>query len=187
MMRTRQIYTTATAIFFLFLICSGAAYAHSSKAWQERLDARKTTLWVEGQDLGGIILNARAELNVTRLEESLKGYLEKDRDVDEWVLLNLNYYSSSRKDTRTKMKGRDVFVVNYRAIKYWDFDPTKLQINGRTITSEDILTRTEYWDSGELAPGTTGTLAVSAPSVKPKTKIEFIYEEARAILEVPGK
>lgn len=185
-MRTRQIHTTAAALFFLFVICSGAA-AHSSRAWQERLDARTATLWVEGQDLGGVILNARAELNVTRLEESLKDYLEKDRDVDEWVVLNLNYYSSNRKDKRTKMKGRDVFVVNYRAIKYWNFDPTKLQINGRAITSEDILTRSEYWDSGELAPGTVGTLAVSAPSAKPKEKVELVYEDARAILEVPGK
>jgi hypothetical protein len=166
----------ALCLFLSFtLLLPNAAAAHSSKAWLERLDARTATLWIEGQDIGGIILNARAELNVTWLERSLLRHLENDRDVDEWVIEGLNYYYSNRKETRAKLKKRDVFVLKYRTIKYWDFDPEKLVINGYAVTKDDILTRKEYWESGELSPGVTGVLAICAPSLKPGQALELHY------------
>jgi hypothetical protein len=168
-------------------ILQGAAAAHSSKEWQKRLDARTATLWIEGLDVGGVILNARAELNVTWAERGLLRYLENDRDVDEWLMEGLNYYFSNRKDTRAKLKKRDAFVLRYRAVKYWDFDPTRLVINGRAVTKDDILTRNEYWESGELPPGVTGALTVCAPSLKPGQTIELSYEDARATLTLPSR
>lgn len=164
-----------------------SAAARSSREWQKRLDARTATLWVEGQDLGGIVLNARAELNVTWLERGLLRHLENDRDVDEWLMTGLNYYYSNRRETRAKLAKRDVFVLRYRAVKYWDFDPTKLVVNGYAVTKDDILTRREYWEDGELPPGVTGFLTVCAPPLKPGQTVELRYEDARAELSVPSK
>jgi hypothetical protein len=170
----------------LAVFCAKAE-AHSSKAWENRLNARTATLWIDAQTLGDdIVLNARGELNVTRVERGLLLRLDTDRDVEEWLLDGLGYYSSRRKDTRAKVKGRDVFVLNYRAVKHWNFDPTKLVIDGHSIAPEDILTKKEYWES-ELAPGYKGTVAVAAPSLKPGQKIELRYEDASATLEIPAK
>jgi hypothetical protein len=171
----------------LLSVLSRAAGAHSSREWRERLDARTATLWIEGQDIGGVVLNSRAELSVTWVERGLFRHLEQDRDADEWLMEGLSYYFSSRDKTRAKLKGRDVFVLNYRAIKRWDFDPANLVIDGYAVTEDDILTRKEYWESGELSPGVAGTVAVCAPSLKPGRTVELRYGDARATLAAPRK
>lgn len=172
----------------MILILGTAAWAHNSKAWQERLDARTATLWIEGQDIGdGIVLNSRGELNVTWIERGLVRYLNRDRDVEEWVFDSLNYYSSNRKDTQAKVKGRDVLVLRFRAVKYWNFSPTKLVVGDYSVTSDDILTKREYWDQGELTPGHVGIVAVCVPSFKAGQKIDLSYEDSLTVFEVPAK
>jgi hypothetical protein len=149
------------------------------------VDARTVTLWIEGQDIGGLVLNARAELNVTWAERGLLRHLENDRDAEEWLMEGLNYYHSNRKETRAKLRKRDVFVLRYRSVKYWDFAPEKLVIGGYAITKDDILTRKEYWQSGELPPGVAGFLTVCAPALEPGRMIELRYEDTRAVFAVP--
>jgi hypothetical protein len=189
----KKIMKKITKKIILFLIFSFVfftvpdAEAHRSKAWEKRLNERTATLWIDAQTLGDdIVLNARGELNVTRVERGLTQYLSTDRDVEEWLVNALNYYSSNRKDTRGKVKGRDVFVLNYRAVKFWNFDPAKLVIGEYSISPQDVLTKKEYWEN-ELSPGQTGTVAVAAPPLKPGQKVELRYEDARATLEVPQK
>ncbi|MDR1649548.1 MAG: hypothetical protein LBR71_04740 [Synergistaceae bacterium] len=184
----RKNFRRIAAVSCLFLLAfASAAAAHSSKEWQKRLDARTATLWIEGQDIGGVVLNARAELNVTWAERGLSRHLENDRDVEEWLTEGLNYYYSGRRDTRAKLRKRDVFVLRYRSVKHWNFDPAKLVIGGYAITKDDILTRKEYWESGELPPGVTGFLAVCAPAPEAGQTIELRYEDTRAVLAVPSK
>lgn len=184
-MKRTKIFAVAVLIL---TFCTAAAEAHNSKAWQDRIDARTATIWVEAQSLGdGIVLNARGQLDITWIERDLIQVLEKDRDVDEWVVTNLSWYSSSRKDTQAKVKGRDVLVLSYRAVKYWNFDPALLVVNGRAITSDDILTKPEYWDMGELSPGSTGIVAVAVPRLKPKQKVEIQYGDDRTTLEIPSR
>ena len=190
-MKTREyFYRVVSFLTLLSALYFGSddrrvAEAYSSRAWRERLSERTTTLWIEGQYLGdGIVLNARGELNVTWLERGLSNVLSDDGDVDDWVLDSLNYYFSNRRETRAKVSGRDVFALNYRAIKNWSFDPTKLTVNGYTITPDDILTRRIYWES-ELAAGSVGTVAVAAPSLKPGQTVELLYEDAAGEFEVP--
>ena len=169
----------------LFFISDDQAHAYNSKAWKERLSARTATLWIEGEPLGdGIVLNARGELNVTWLESGLARILDTDNYVDEWVLNGLNYYFSNRKETRDKMKGRDVLALRYRAIKNWSFDPEKLTINDYAITSENILTKKEYWES-ELVQGYVGMVVVATPSLKPGQTMKLRYEDAEAQIELP--
>ncbi|MDR2137468.1 MAG: hypothetical protein LBO68_04185 [Synergistaceae bacterium] len=182
-------FWTSLAVLWIFLILGvvSSVEARSSAAWRERLEARTATLWIDGQALEGIVLNARGELNVTWVGRDLIRPLDQDRDVEEWLVSALGYYFSNRKDTRAKVKGRDVFVLNYRAVKYWNFDATRLVVDGYAITPDDILTKKEYWQDGELPPGYMGTVAVAAPSPKPGRKIELRFEDAQAILEVPRR
>jgi hypothetical protein len=171
----------------LFSLGGLRAEAHSSKAWEKRLSDRTATLWIDAQKLGNdIVLNVRGKLNVTRVERGLTHALNADRDVEEWLVNALNHYSSNRQDTRAKVKGRDVFVLRYRAIKFWNFDPSKLVIGEYSVTPEDILTREEYWKR-ELSPGDTGAVSIAAPSLKPGQKVELRYEDAQGTLEIPKK
>ena len=181
--RAVSLLTLFSAFFFVWDVRS--AHARNSKAWRERLAARTVTLWIEGQPLGdGLVLNARAELNVTWLERGLSQILDSDNDVDEWVVNGLNYYFSNRKEMRDKLKKGDVFVLGYKAIKNWNFNPLKLTVNGHGIKQDDILTRKGYWES-ELIPGDIGMIVVTAPSLKPGQTVEFRYEDAEARFEVP--
>ena len=174
------------AVFLLASLCIHAAEAHNSKAWRERLAARTVKLWVEGQALDNIVLNSRGELNVTWAERGLYRYLEQDRDVDEWLVNSLHYYFSNSREVRDKMKGRDVFVLNCRAVKNWHFSPTNFVVGDYQITSDDILTRKEFWN-GTMSPGDENTVAVAAPSLKPGQKIEFRYGDASAAFEAPRR
>ena len=174
-----------TLLSALLFVSDDRAHARNSRAWEERLAARTATLWIEGQPLGdGIILNSRGELSVTWLESGLSRFLSDENEVDEWVLNGLNYYFSRSRETRAKLRGRDVFVLNYRAIKNWSFDPAKLMINGYAVTPDDILTGRGYWES-ELTPGDTGTVEVAAPSLRPGQTVELRYEDTEAELEIP--
>lgn len=179
--------TKLMAAAFLFMLCIPLiAEAHNSKAWQDRIDARTTRLWIEGQSLGdGIVLNARAQVDAVRIERNLMRELDRDRDVEEWLISSLGYYHSSRDQVREKMKGRDVLVLNYRAIKHWRFDLTKLVVNGHAITSENILRNIEDDDGEDLPPETTGTAVIAIPSMKAGQILEIRYGDDSATLKVP--
>jgi hypothetical protein len=185
-MKKRAMFGFLFVSLFVFLRVSPCG-AQNSEAWQERLKARTAVLWIDGQDLGDLVLNARAELDVTWLERALVHPLQGDRSADEWLASSLAYYFSSRKETREIMKGHDILVLNYKALKNWNFDPSKLVVNGRPLETTDILTRKDYRQTGELPPGTEGTLTVRVPSVKPGERLELRYEDAGATIETPGK
>ena len=162
-----------------------AAEARNSRTWAELLLERTTTLWIEGQLLGdNIILNARGELNITWLESELSRILSTDNNVEEWVLHGLGHYFSNRRDTRARMRGREVLVLSYRAIKRWHFDPTRLTVNGYAVTPDDILTGSTRWE-GDLIPGDYGTIAVAVPALRPGQTVELRFEDAKATFEVP--
>jgi len=168
----------------LFATESHRAEARYSRAWREILAERTTTLWIEGEVFGDLVLNARGELNITWLERGLSTVLSNDNNVEEWVLNGINHYFSSRRDTRARMRNRDVLVLNYRARKRWTFDPTNLTVNGYAITPDDILTRDIHWESN-LAPGEAGTLEVSIPALRPGQTVTLQFEDAEATFEVP--
>ncbi|GHV44137.1 hypothetical protein FACS1894204_00760 [Synergistales bacterium] len=163
------------AAFFIFCAYQAAFAAQTSAEWEKRIAANTATLWIEGQDLGGIILNARAEINVTRLDRKMADLLDQDREVGEWVTNGLNYYYSNRKDIKSRIKNHEVFVVSCRANKFFEFDTEKLVINGYALQKEDVVTNAIYWES-ELSPGDEFTIAVLAPALKKGQKIEVSYD-----------
>ncbi|GHS85960.1 hypothetical protein AGMMS49957_03160 [Synergistales bacterium] len=163
------------AFFVIFCALAVPCHAHSSAEWEKRLADSTATIWVEGQDLGGIILNARAEINVTRLDRKMADFLNQDRDVDEWVVEGLNYYYSNRKDVKARVKNNEVFVVRCRANKFFEFAPEKLVINGRALRKEDVLTNAIYWES-EMNAGDEFIITVLAPATPRGQKTEASYD-----------
>jgi len=168
----------------LFATESRRAEARYSREWHEILSERTTTLWIEGEVFGDLVLNARGELNVTWLERGLTSTLNNDNNVGEWVVNALGHYFSTRRDARARMRNRDVLVLSYRARKRWTFDPTNLTVNGHAVTPDDILTRDIHWET-DLLPGDTGILEVSIPALRPGQTVTLRFEDAEATFEVP--
>lgn len=183
---SKNIKRIAVLSLLCLLLCA-PAWGYGSREWKKALEARTVRLWIDAQFLDDIVLNARAELAVTWLPQSLQRRLNKDRDVPEWVITGLGFYSSSNKETRQRMKGRDILALNYRAVKNWDFDPTQLIVGGYRVLPEDLLGHRDLRVTGELPPGTTGTLFLSIPALKPKSKVEIVMGPDRITLEVPAK
>ena len=106
----------AVLLLACLLLCA-PAWGRASGEWKKALEARTVQLWIDAQLLDDIVLNARAELNVTWLPRPLRKRLERDRDVHEWVVKGLGYYYPANKEAERRMKGRDILALNYRAVK----------------------------------------------------------------------
>ena len=185
-MRKNAINLTIVLLFCGILLQT-PAWGHASKGWKKALDDRTVQVWIDAQRLDDIVLNARAELNVTWLPQSLRKRLDRDRDVHDWVEKGLSFYYSANEETRRRMKGRDILALNYRAVKNWTFDPTRLTVGGYAVTSEDLLGHRDLRITGDLAPGTAGTLYLCVPALKPKSKVEIVLEGDGATFEVPAR
>ena len=184
---SRKNIQSIAALSLFFILFSAPAWGHASKEWKRILDARTVRIWIDAQLLDDIVLNARAELNVTWLPRSLQKRLEKDRDVPEWVVAGLNFYYSTNEETRQRMKGRDVLALNYRAVKNWDFDPTQMVVGNHRVAPEDLLGHKDLRVTGELPPGTEGTLFLSVPALKPGSRVEVAMGPDKAVLEAPAR
>lgn len=176
----------AVLLLACLLLCA-PAWGRASGEWEKALEARTVQLWIDAQLLDDIVLNARAELNVTWLPRTLRKRLERDRDVHEWVVKGLGCYYPADKEAERRMKGRDILALNYRAVKNWDFDPTRLTVGGYRVTPEDLLGHRDLRVTGELPPGTEGTLFLCVPALKPGSRVEITMGPDRAVLEAPAR
>ncbi|MCR5346823.1 MAG: hypothetical protein K6E38_03525 [Fretibacterium sp.] len=176
MKNIRKGFRGLAAGIFLILLLTGALQAAAapagtgpgtSKAWQQTLDERTGLMWVDAQILGKMVLNARARLTFTWLPRSLLKRLEKDPQVDEWVVNGLSYYHTIVGDTQQKVKGRDIMALNYRTEKSWTFDPVKLTFGDYQVKKEDLLGHKDFLVIGDLPSGTEGTLYLCVPTLKP--------------------
>ena len=77
----------AVLLLACLLLCA-PAWGRASGEWKKTLEARTVQLWIDAQLLDDIVLNARAELNVTWLPRPLRKRLEWGRDVHDWVVMN---------------------------------------------------------------------------------------------------
>ncbi|NCC96086.1 MAG: hypothetical protein EOM02_04525 [Synergistales bacterium] len=163
-------------VFLIVLISSllsllgGSALSASSS--EDVLKARMTTLWVDGQLLGDMVLGATSQLTFLYMDGKACDLAEKERaQLPDWIAWNLQY----RGNASSVKKG--FFLIRYKALKNWDFDISKISIGGYTLTKDDIFTKSEFVKSGSLPSGTEGTLAVGVPGsyLKPGKKISISY------------
>lgn len=166
----------------------------NSKEWDDTLKRHTVRLWADAQFLDKIVLNARARLELTWLPKSLLKNLDKDRRVNDWVQQGLNAYYSNDKKIKSKLKGRDVFALNFKAEKTWSFDPSEMKLqypDGKIyqVTADDFLWKPDFDLLTDIPSGTMGTLYMLLPSVKAKagSKIKVTLGPDSADFEVPKK
>lgn len=182
--------TKRNGVLFLVLLFSmffvaGCAYGKNSANWDKILKPRTAVLVTEAVSLDGLRIGGRGKIAWTWLDRRLSSVLNKDRSVDEDVETGLQYFMSSDSDTQKKLKGRDVFVITYRALKRWDVKVEEIVINGYRLSENDILTIPINRLLGELPPDEEGILHVAVPSLPKKGKIELAYGDETVEWQIP--
>lgn len=177
------------ALTLLLGLCPlGAARAAQSQGWRTELEARTAVMWVDAQIFEDLVIGARARLAITWLPRSLQKRLERDLQVDEWVINGINYYYGNTDDVREKIKGRDVLALNYLSKKNWTFNPTDLVVGGYRVTADDILGHPDLRGAtGDLPPGVEGTLFLCVPALKPGRAVTVTLGPDSVELPLPAK
>ncbi len=162
-----------SALVSLLLIFLGGTALPASFS-DDILKARTTTLWIDGQMLGDMVLGATSQLTFLYMDGKACDFAEKERgQLPDWIAWNLQYKSNAS----SVKKG--FFLIRYKALKNWDFDISKIFIGGYDLAEDDIFTKSEFVKSGSLPSGTEGTLAIGVPVsyLKPGKEISISYGE----------
>ena len=107
----------------------------------ERLMPQRTIVsHYEGQDLGGLVVNARGKLTFfyidDRLADALRRRQREERDRGELSEIPRQVFGYATKSKR----GHVIFIARVQALKGWTFDPSMLSVGGFSPAGEDIIT-----------------------------------------------
>lgn len=165
-----------------FLCCTGAARADEVETL---LSGRTTTVWIEGEQLGDMIIGARALMEFIYVDAALSRIaVENGPDVPEWLTWHAKHFGT--RETRKKA----LLIVRFEARKRWTFEPMHIRVNGRSLEEADILSKKEFIPTGELPAGSSGSFAICIPAAKlddGKGRMQVRYGEYEASLTLPGK
>ncbi len=167
--------------FVVLGVCT--AWASPSKTLDQLLDERTANVWIDGQQLGDLVLGARARLTFVYVDRALSAAARQDPAAPEWLVWH------SRHLGEKYLKGKALFILRFETFTPWELLPENLFVETYSLVSEDLLTRKEYTPSGELPSGFTGTLSFSVPKafVKPGQELSLGYGKESAKWKVPGK
>ncbi len=165
-----------------FLCFTGAARADEAGTL---LSERTTTVWIEGEQLGDMIIGARALMEFIYVDAALSRVaVENGPDVPEWLTWHAKHFGT--RETRKKA----LLIVRFEARKRWTFEPMQIRVNGRSLEEADILSKKDFIPTGELPPGSSGSFAICIPASKlddGKGRMQVRYGEYEASLTLPGK
>ena len=201
---TAALFITVSLFFF---VCSDAANAaFMSKAWENLLEKRSSSIITESIELEGLRIGGRGRITFTWLDRSLMRILQNDNYVDESISNGLSYYYSNKKEVKNFIKNRDIFLLSYQAIKRWDFKIEEIVINGYRLSVDDILTPNYKHLLGEIPPikelmraaeemstvdnefyADNYQLHVAVPSMPKKGSVKISYGDDTEEWEIPKK
>lgn len=166
----------------LAMLMGGGALAREVSL-ESLLLPRTAVLWVEGQRLGELIVGARARLEILLVDRPLlEAVYGENSQAPDWLRLHAQYATSDA------LKGKTLFIVRYKALIPWTFDPQEISVGDHKISWKDILTQKAFVPSGELPSGFAGDFAVAVPKL-PKTasEVSVAYGEWQSTLKIPGR
>ncbi len=179
MAMTRKL-TFCTVFIALMVPCFGVALANDVEAM---LSQRTTSLWIEGDRLGDMVIGARTLMEFIYVDSALSRVAaENGPDVPDWLNWHAHHFGTKA------TKKRVLLIVRFEARKRWDLDPTRIRINGRNVVAEDILSPKDLIPTGELPPGSAGSFAIGIPvaAFAGKDGVSVAYGEYSTNLLIPG-
>ena len=98
----------------LCVLFASAAFAREREPGDvkasELLDTRQTSVWVEGERLGDMVIGARGALQIIYVDKKLANALTLDFSISDWAKQMAQYYGSD--GTRGKLFHTDGFAVH---------------------------------------------------------------------------
>ncbi len=126
-------------------------------SFQELLDERSVSIWIEGQPLGEMVIGSRAQLIFVYLDKKIIDKGRGDPDVPQWFSWNSQHYDKALK----KKKG--IFIVRFKTFRSWNFNPEMLSVADYTLQQEDVITRKAFRLEGEIPSDAIGSFAIMVP------------------------
>lgn len=174
--------------YFLFLAVTAVICILGLPAFSNGLGPlekdRVACIWIEGEMLGDMILGAKGQLTFVCMDSKACRWAAGNRgSIPEWLSWNLQHRTAAEKEKKA------LFLLRYKAIKNWNFDPKEIKIGGYSLKEEDLVTRNELRVTGDLPPDTKGTLALLVPPeyLKPGSTIALSYGPWAKDWTVPGR
>ncbi len=145
------------------------------------LDTRQTSVWVEGDMLGDIVIGARGSLQVIYVDKALAAAINDDFFISEWARRFAQYFGDEGR------RGKALFIAQAEAFRPWEFDPQLITIGKYRLTMSDVLSPSMTNPFGSLASGDKGSFAfvVPASELKKGTEIAIGYGDDSTLWKVP--
>lgn len=162
-------------------VLPSCAYAAEAPDIAHLLDERQTDLWVEGQHMGDIVFGARGSMQFIYVDAKLSKAITESTNLESWVGEMAQYFGTEA------VKGKSLFIVHINTYKPWDFDPTKIQVAGRNLEKNDVLSSSMTNPFGQLASKDDGYFAFAVPAslVKPGASVTLGYGDDSQTWKVP--
>lgn len=145
---------------FLFLLCFffvSFVPEVSAGELDELLDKRTSVIWIEGQQLGDMVLGARAQIAFIYIDRRIHDRIKGDQNAPKWLSWHSQHFHEARKNRKV------LFIGRIKTVKHWDFDLSSIKLGDYVPAEEDVLTRKAFRPDGELAPDTMASFALMVP------------------------
>lgn len=170
-------------VFLGLLVLAGEGAASQPPTLEQLMAERSSTIWIDGQALGDLVLGAKARLTFLHVDSRLVLASREDPGAPEWLTWHSQHFGS--KD----LKGKSLFLLRLETFTPWELSPGKIFVGSYAVTSGDILTMKDFTLTGELPSHFSGTLPFAVPKgiVKAGSEIVLGYGKESVKWKVPGK
>ncbi len=170
-------------VFLGLSVLAGKGLASQPPTLEQLMAERSSTVWIDGQALGDLVLGAKARLTFLHVDSRLVSASRDDPGAPEWLLWHSQHFGSKN------LRGKALFLLRLETFTPWELSPGKLFVGSYTVSSADILTIKEFTPTGELPSHFSGTLPFSVPKgiVKAGSEIVLGYGKESVKWKVPGK
>ncbi len=170
-------------VFLGFSVFAGKGLASEPPTLEQLMAERSSTVWIEGQALGDLVLGAKARLTFLHVDSRLVSASREDPGAPEWLMWHSQHFGSKN------LRGKALFLLRLETFTPWELSPGKIFVGSYTVSSADILTIKEFTPTGELPSHFSGTLPFSVPKgiVKAGSEIVLGYDKESVKWKVPGK
>jgi hypothetical protein len=149
---------TALPFFFLLgILLVFFVYPVSAGELDELLDKRTSVIWIEGQQLGDMVIGARAQIAFIYIDRKIHDSIKGNTDAPKWLSWHSQHFHEARKNRKA------LFIGRIKTVKRWNFDLSSIQLGDYVPAEEDIVTRKAFRPDGELPPDTAASFALMVP------------------------
>lgn len=172
-------------LVFVLLLSAMPLYAserlHSDPDAAKLFEERDATCWVEGMQMGDMMIGARASLEFIYLDGKLSAAISSRSDLAQWLDDYNQYYGSP------KTKGKAIFLIRLKTNKPMTFDPSKVFVADYHIANGDMISSSIDNPSGDIASEDEWKFVCVVPAGKVKrgSVVKLGYGEYSVDWRVP--